>query len=555
MAPGRKKKPHGKKPASPRNARNGAADKSKQLEQLRRAQLGHAPDVRIDKAQAAWHARRYDEAIRLYERALESQPTNAVLLIDVSRAYALRFRHAEAQELVDRACRLHPNDARLQCMLGRTYVQLQHFEQAIGCFNRALELEPDSPERARTLYELAHMYERLHRLDEARAAAEASLALAPQQYVLRYLLAVVDRRQGNVESAQQRLNELLASNDRMTPELRADANYQLSLINDRQGDYDGAFVAAAEAKRILSSAAGDVRYDAADISAAGQRTYATVSAELFQRWNSATPQLASLPGRLAVLTGHPRSGTTLLEQVLDSHPGLISADEVPAMSETVYIPLCDGSPMTTPAPAIFDAKPNAEISARRLAYWQAMEGSLRQSIGDRMLLDKNPALTGLLPLIGRVFPDMRIVFALRDPRDVVMSCFLQQLPMNPVSIHYLTIEETAREYAATMRLWLKLRTMMTNPWIEVRYEDTVADMESQARRVLEFLELPWDDAVLNYRQRAQEKHVHSPTYEAVTKPLYTSSIGRWKNYAKQLEPCLSTLQPYIEAFGYEQAAS
>jgi hypothetical protein len=76
-------------------------------------------------------------------------------------------------------------------------------------------------------------------------------------------------------------------------------------------------------------------------------------------------------------------------------------------------------------------------------------------------------------------------------------------------------------------------------------------LQSQARRVLEFLELPWDDAVLDYRRRVQEKHVHSPTYEAVTKPLYTSSIGRWRNYESQLEPCLSTLQPYVEAFGYE----
>ena len=550
MAPGRKKKPHGKKSAPPGKGRDGAIDK-KRLEQLSRSQLGHAPDVRIDKAQAAWNERRYDDAIRLYERALESNPTNAVLLVDVARAYALRFRHAEAQELVDRACRLHPDDARLQQMLGRSYIQLQHFEQAIACFNRSLELEPDSPERARTLYELAHMYERLHRLAEARASAEASLALAPHQHVLRYLLAVIDRREGRVEDARSRLVEIINSTDRITPELRADAWYQLSVIHDREGAYAEAFAAAGEAKQILRGTAGDIRYDAADVTAASQRTYAAISAEHFERWHAETAKLAPLPGRSALLTGHPRSGTTLLEQVLDSHPGLISADEVQAMSETAYIPLCQGSPMTTPAPAIFDAKPIAEISERRLAYWRAMEGSLRQTIGERTLLDKNPALTGLLPLVGRVFPDMKIIFALRDPRDVVLSCYLQQLPLNLISIHYLTIEETAREYAATMRLWLKLRTMLANPWIEVRYEETVADLESQARRVLEFLELPWDDAVLDYRRRAQEKHVHSPTYEAVTKPLYTSSIGRWRNYAAQLEPCLSTLQPYIKAFGYE----
>jgi hypothetical protein len=103
-----------------------------------------------------------------------------------------------------------------------------------------------------------------------------------------------------------------------------------------------------------------------------------------------------------------------------------------------------------------------------------------------------------------------------------------------------------------MHAWLKFRTMIKNSWIEVRYEDVVADMATQARRVLEFLGLEWNDVVLSYRDRAQKKHVHSPTYEAVTKPVYTTSIGRWRNYEAQLESCLKTLKPYIEAFGYSR---
>jgi hypothetical protein len=114
----------------------------------------------------------------------------------------------------------------------------------------------------------------------------------------------------------------------------------------------------------------------------------------------------------------------------------------------------------------------------------------------------------------------------------------------------LTLQSTAEKYARTMRAWLKIRDMIKNPWIEVRYEDTVADIEGQARRVLNFLDLPWEDGVLAYHDRARSKHVHSPTYEAVTRPVYTSSVGRWRHYAAQLEPCFPILQPYVEAFGY-----
>jgi hypothetical protein len=101
-----------------------------------------------------------------------------------------------------------------------------------------------------------------------------------------------------------------------------------------------------------------------------------------------------------------------------------------------------------------------------------------------------------------------------------------------------------------MRGWLKVREMLENPWIEVRYEDTVANLQLQARTVLNFLDLPWDECVLDYHRRAQQKHVHSPTYEAVTKPVYSSSVGRWRNYESQLKPALDILQPLVETFGY-----
>jgi hypothetical protein len=220
------------------------------------------------------------------------------------------------------------------------------------------------------------------------------------------------------------------------------------------------------------------------------------------------------------------------------------------MPEMVYVSLGRKAKSPDPVPQVLDRTSLEDLNHARLAYWTSMEGALRESIAGRLLIDKNPELTMLLPVVARVFPEMKILFALRDPRDVVVSCFMQQLPLNPVSVHYLSLEGTVTKYVKTMRAWLKIRGMLRNPWIEVRYEDMVADLEGQARRVLDFLELPWDEQVLEYHRRAQRKHVHSPTYEAVTKPVYTSSVARWRNYATQLEPYVEILQPYVEAFGY-----
>lgn len=510
----------------------------------------HRPDPRIDKAQRAWTARRYDDAIWFYERALDRDPTNPVLLVDVARVYAIRFRYAEAQKLVDLAQSLYANDANVQAMLGRSYVMLKQFDQAIMCLRRALELDPANPDRPRLLLELAKMHERLHDLDAARLEAEEALQGSSTFEMARYVLATIDRRKGNSEAAESRWRELI-DRGKAPPGVIADSWYELASLHDRAGSYDAAFDDLLHAKQILKKASVPYEMDAEKIAAIGARTFRHITDEQLYRWHTLGPKLQPLTNRLAILTSHPRSGTTLLEQVLDSHPQAISADELQVMAEMVYVPLGRNAAANEAVTMALDRATPAELNSLRQSYLSAMEGALREPLADRMLLDKNPELTMLLPVIARVFPEMKIIFAIRDPRDVVLSCFMQRLPLNAVSVHYLTLKSTAEKYATTMNAWLKLRPMLQNDWIEVRYEDTVADLEGQARRVLDFLNLPWDDAVLKYHQRAQRKHVHSPTYEAVTKPVYASSMGRWRNYRQFFEPVQEILKPFIQAFGYE----
>jgi tetratricopeptide (TPR) repeat protein len=512
-------------------------------------QAGNRLDVRIDKAQRAWDERRYDEVIWFYERALAHDPNNPVLLADLARAYALRFRYADAEKLVERAQSLHPDDPQLQRMLGRSYVQIQQFDRAIACYRRSLELAPSSAERPEILLELAKMHERLHELDAARACIEEALALAPDLEQARYMLASIERRAGNVNAAETIWRDITASK-KASLRVIAESWYQLASIHDKAGHYDEAFEDASHAKKIFMRGAAPYYDDAWTIARNSGRTFATITAEQLAGWNGAGRDFEPLSGRLALLTSHPRSGTTLLEQVLDSHPGAISADELQVLPELVNSPLGRTAGPEESVPAVLERTSRDDLIKLRKDYWAGIEGALRQSIGGRLLVDKNPEMTYLLPLVARVFPEMKIVFALRDPRDVVVSCFMQQLPLNAVSVNYLTIEGTAKKYAASMRAWLKIREMLPNRWIEVRYEDMVADLETQARRVLNFLDLPWDESVLEYHRRAQRKHVHSPTYEAVTKPVYTSSVARWRNYAVQLEPHMEILRPYVEAFGY-----
>jgi hypothetical protein len=139
---------------------------------------------------------------------------------------------------------------------------------------------------------------------------------------------------------------------------------------------------------------------------------------------------------------------------------------------------------------------------------------------------------------------------------VIVSCFLRYLPLNPVSVCFLTLQRAVQRYALDMNAWLRLREMLggemqEGSWLEVRYEELVADLSGQARQALELLGLPWSDSILKYRDRASAAPVRSPSYADVARPVYRSAIGRWKNYERQLAPVLSSLEPFVKAFGYD----
>jgi hypothetical protein len=275
----------------------------------------------------------------------------------------------------------------------------------------------------------------------------------------------------------------------------------------------------------------------------------SITAAILDRWRADANKLKS-PRRIALLTGHPRSGTTLLEQVIDSHPDVVSAEETEIFYNEAYGPLLQGHlDDTAMYLALSHARPDRLLQARQ-NYFRAMELSLGQPVAGRLLIDKNPSYTFLIPAFVRIFPETKFLIALRDPRDVVLSCFMQNIPLNQVGAAYLSLGSAAEEYAALMQTWQAIKPRLRNPWLEVRYEDMVADLESVARKTLDFLGVAWDARVLGFDEHARQKMVRSPTYADVTQPVYKRAVGRWRNYQKYLEPHLKKLEPFVKAFGY-----
>jgi hypothetical protein len=229
----------------------------------------------------------------------------------------------------------------------------------------------------------------------------------------------------------------------------------------------------------------------------------------------------------------------LLEKILDSHPAVAAVDEPTAFLDVLQPEFHKSSELSS-----------ARVNVLRRLYVQALRDDLGPESTGKMLIDKNPSPTARLPVWLRVFPELRVLIALRDPRDVVLSCYFQNIPLNSTNVNFLSFDRLAKHYADLMGIWLAVREWPGFAWIETRYEDVVADLPKEGRRVTEFLGLQWDTAQERYYEKSAGKQLYSPTYQDVTRPVYQRSVARWRAYEKHLAPILPALEPFCRALGY-----
>jgi hypothetical protein len=281
-----------------------------------------------------------------------------------------------------------------------------------------------------------------------------------------------------------------------------------------------------------------------------RQVYAGLDRATLADWASAPLPPDPRVAGVAHLLGFPRSGTTLLEQVLGAHPGLVDSPERVIFSRDIFRLMyrpTGTEPLTLDA---LNRTPTERLALQRRRYLDYMEAALGEPLAGRVHLDKNPNHTSLIAGLYRLFPESKFLVALRDPRDVVVSAYLRNFNLTEFSACFLTWGGTCLMYAFEMGVWLRMRDMMEGNWLEVKYEDTVADLPAQARRALAFLGLQWDGSVLNYRETGKGKVVNSPTHEAVREPVYSHAVGRWRHYERHLAPYLDRLEPFVKALGY-----
>ena len=471
------------------------------------------PTPRLNLGWVFYEQSRFEEARLAFQKAVQFEPNNSDAHNFLATALAELRRFDEAAIALDRAAALAPDSAFTHQARGMILWRSGRDTEAVDSFRRAVEIAPDSV--SGWIY-LGQTLRHIGRFAEVADCARQILVRRPGAVQAYSLMASVGATADVAEMAR-----LTASvND---PQIsigdRADLGFVLGKMLDEGDRFDKAFAHYAQANSLvleMRHAAGE-RYDGDLFSRQVNESIAFFTPDFFARtrdWGE--------PSELPVfIVGMLRSGTRLVEQIAASHPDVFGAGElmdIGNIAASLRFTECQPGPVK-------------DAACKQLDRLRVLGGSSLR------VIDKMPANVEHLGLIATLFPSARVILCRRDPRDTCLSCFMQRFSSG--NLFSFDLAQCGRHHVDTDRLiahWLKVLPLRM---LEVQYEDLVADLEGQSRRIISFLGLPWNAACLDFHRT--ERTVQTSSDWQVRQPIYTRSVGRWRNYERHLGPLFEAL--------------
>jgi len=485
--------------------------------------------VHLNMGRALESAERHEDSLRALEEATRLDPDDAMAAFELGKCLLRLGRPEEALPILGKAARIARTNANIFLVIGLTFARLQDLKQAEQSYRMALRVDPT---HAAAYMNLSILLERGNQTEEVQGLYDQALKKGVDEGELHYVKALILRRQGALAEALELAKQSTMSS--LDPAWRAQL---IGEVADKLDDPDTAFAAYSEMNEIAAAKPDAVQFDRTSYWRRVEAMTGNLSREWFEGWAAVEP--TDVPPSPAFLAGFLRSGTTLLDTVLMGHPGTQIIEEEPMLS-AVEDALGDWGRL--------GQLDTAAVNALRDRYY----AEIRQPASPgKLIIDKNPLATLRAPLIYRLFPDARIIFTLRHPCDVVLSCFMQNFMVTESTAGFLDLENAALAYDRTMAFWKKSRGIFPLKVHTVRYEDMVDDLEGEMRPLLDFLGLEWDDRVLDHQKTATERgYIRTPSYHQVTEKIYKRASGRWTRYRKHMEGVLPILAPWVEEFGY-----
>ena len=469
------------------------------------------------------------EAVVDFERAIAIRPDLAEAHNNLGTALAALGRMDGAVTSYQRALAINPGHGAAWANLGNAWAALRREAEAVACYERALACPTRDPD---TYCSVALSLQALGCLSDARRAIEAAVELAPRRPDFYHVLARIKRFAAD-DLHIARMEALAQDMGSFSESVQAGVHFALAKAYDDIAEYERSFRHASTANALKRRT---IAYDERRTLGFLERLRTTFGADLMERLRGAG---AASPVPVFIV-GMPRSGTTLIEQILASHPAVFGGgelDDFPAMASQLAGP---GRPLALPD----DAGELSELQLRELGT--AYLARIRAQAPDaERITDKLPFNFFYAGLIHLALSGARIIHVRRDPVDTCLSCFGTNFAgdRQPFSYELGELGRYYRAYEAVMAHWR--RVLPPGVMLEVTYEDVVDDLEGQAHRLVAHCGLAWDPACLAFH--AARRPVRTASAVQVRQPIYRSSVARWRPYAH-------LLTPLFDALGTDRAA-
>ncbi len=478
-------------------------------------------------------------AENVLRRAIDVGPRNPEVLENLAGVLLSRGEDDEALALCQESVEIAPNRSDAHYNLGKVFLKLDRLQEAIASYHKAISIVPDWLE----VYGiLGSLYEKTHDIENAEAVVNKALSIDPGHHLSLYNRAVLLRRQGKIKEAI----DILESMNSTDIVLNIKVNFELG----RLFDLDHNSAKALHYFSLANKAAYESSKDADDIKAESlvvmdQLEEMIVSDGISKVLSRQTSADMDEP---VFLVGFPRSGTTLLDQILDSHSKIQVMEEQPALGavRSMIKDLPGGYPSAMTNLSI------ETIDGLRDEYFKVVASSIEKD-PNAILVDKLPLNLLHIPLINLLFPHAKIIFAMRHPCDVILSNFMQHFSVNIAMANFFSLDDAAHYYGRTMSLWERYVEKLSLDYYVVKYESLVDGFTDEVNGILGFLGLDWEDGIEQYNKHAEDRVIKTPSYQSVVEPIYGRAKYRWERYAAELEPYCRALQPFVDRFGYSEA--
>ena len=514
-----------------------------------------------------------EKASKSINRAIEINPSYAVAHSNLGLIYKDLFQSEKAINCFEKSIEINPKHEDPYNNLGLVYLDLGEIEKAEKNFKKSIEI---NSKHVQAFVNLGNLFKNSGDIEKAEMYYEKAISIDPKYFeAYNNLMDLLERTNQN-----EKLNKLL---------FKAELQFKLnSVVKLFYGQYLYKTQKFSEAIENLEK----IKFDKSQLNRERLRSLILAKSydqveefekafDYFSKTNEinlsnkgshidknktlkiiekrlnffSNPEIKKWPTQkklelnenLIFLIGFPRSGTTLLDTILRSHPSIEVIEEEPILGNFI-------NSLNKFTNENFNNLKNIEenkLKEIRKIYFSNKDKFIKNKDNKKIYIDKMPLNIIHVGEIFRIFPDAKFLVSLRHPCDCVISCFMQSFALNNAMANFLNLEDTANLYNNVMKLWDQYNSVFSLKFHITKYEDIVLNFDKSVNEIVNFLDLPWSDNVFKFYETAEKrKLISTPSYDQVNKPIYNKSIGRWKKYEKHFIKILPILEPWIKKYNY-----